>query len=97
MIKIKLRLYNLSFKNYAGCQDCRILREMNEQLKKMFGDLNLSVSQIEVKVSSIPTEEPSGFFVNTINHLTSKFEDLAARVNQIDEGRVKVHFKSEKS
>ena len=28
---------------------------------------------------------------------TSEFEDLAARVNQTDEGRVEVHFKSEKS
>ena len=34
---------------------------------------------------------------NQTNNLTSEFEDLAARVNQTDKGRVKVHFKSEKS
>ena len=34
---------------------------------------------------------------NQTNNLTSEFEDLAARVNQTDKGRVKVHFKSENS
>ena len=34
---------------------------------------------------------------NQTNNLTSEFEDLAARVNQTDKGRVKVHFQREKS
>ena len=97
MINIKLRLYNLSFNNYAGCQDCRILKEVNEQLNEVLEDVNDTVSKIRDKVSSIQTIECSGLLANKINHLTAKFEDLAARVNQSDEGRVKVHFKSEKS
>ena len=34
---------------------------------------------------------------NQTDNLTSEFEDLAARVNQTDEGRVKVYFQREKS
>ena len=34
---------------------------------------------------------------NQTDNLTSQFEDLAARVNQTDEGRVKVYFQREKS
>ena len=34
---------------------------------------------------------------NQTDNLTSEFEDLAARVNQNDEGRVKVYFQREKS
>ena len=42
-------------------------------------------------------QEIKVFIENQTNNLTSEFEDLAARVNQTDKGRVKVHFKSEKS
>ena len=42
-------------------------------------------------------QEIKVFIENQTNNLTSEFEDLAARVNQIDEGRVTVHFKNEKS
>ena len=34
---------------------------------------------------------------NQTDNLTSEFEDLAARVNQTDEGRVKAYFQREKS
>ena len=34
---------------------------------------------------------------NQTDNLISEFEDLAARVNQTDEGRVKVYFQREKS
>ena len=78
MIKIKLRLYNLSFINYAGCQDCRIPNEVNQQLNEVLENLNDTVAKI------VPS---------LINHLTSEF----ARVTQSDKGRVKVHFKREKS
>ena len=147
MIKIKLRLYNLSFINYAGCQDCRILNDVKQQLKEVLENLNDTVAKIIDKVSSNQTEErrlletkiekqilvlkdskdnqtkqfeqaiknhtlelkqeikisienqsrERQLLVNEIKHLTSEFEDLTARVNQTDEGRVKVHFKSEKS
>ena len=93
MIKITLRLYNLSIINYAGCQDCRTPNEVNQQLNEVLENLNDTVAKI---VPSIQTRECSSL-VNKINHLTSEFEDLAAKVNQSDEGRVKVHFKSEKS
>ena len=42
-------------------------------------------------------QEIKVFIENQTNNLTSEFEDLAARVNQIDQGRVTVHFKNEKS
>ena len=70
---------------------------MNQQLNEVLENLSDTVSKIRDKVSSIETRECSWLLVNKINHLTSEFEDLAARVNQTDEGRVKVHFKSEKS
>ena len=89
MIKTKLRLYNLSFINYAGCQDCRTPNEVNQQLNEVLENLNDTVAKI---VPSIQTRECSSL-VNKIDHLTSEF----ARVTQSDEGRVKVHFKREKS
>ena len=64
---------------------------MNQQLNEVLENLNDTVAKI---VSSNQTRDCSSL-VNKINHLTSEFEDLAARVNQSDEGRVKVHFKSE--
>ena len=137
MIKIKLRLYNLSFINYAGCQDGSILNETRQQLNEVLENLNDTVAKIIDKVSSnqidecrrlekdskgnqtkqfeqaiknhtlelkqeikISTENQTRerqLLVNEINHLTSEVEDLAATVNQIDEGRFKVHFKSGKS
>ena len=51
----------------------------------------------EIKISIENQTRERQLLVNEINHLTSEIEDLAARVNQTDEGRVKVHFKSEKS
>ena len=66
---------------------------MNQQLNEVLENLNDTVAKI---VPSIQTRECSSL-VKKINHLTSEFEDLAAKVNQSDEGRVKVHFKSEKS
>ena len=147
MIKIKLRLYNLSFINYVGCQDGRILNDVKQQLKEVLENLNDTVAKIIDKVLSNQTEErrlletkiekqilvlkdskdnqtkqfdqaiknhtlelkqeikisienqtrERQLLVNEINHLTSAIEDLAARVNQTNEGRVKVHFKSGKS
>ena len=98
MIKIKLRLYNLSFINYAGCQDCRILNEVKQQLKEVLENLNYTVSKIKDKVSSIQTGDLgcSTLLDNKFNPLISKLEEWAARVDQTDYGRVKVHFKAKR-
>ena len=57
MIKINLRLYNLSFINYVGCQDGRILNDVKQQLKEVLENLNDTVAKIIDKVLSNQTEE----------------------------------------
>ena len=53
MIKIKLRLYNLSFINYVGCQDGRILNDVKQQLKEVLENLNDTVARTMTKYYQI--------------------------------------------
>ena len=67
-----------------------------KQFEQAIKNHTLELKQ-EIKISIENQTRERQLLVNEINHLTSEIEDLAARVNQTDEGRVKVHFKSEKS
>ena len=67
-----------------------------KQFEQAIKNHTLELKQ-EIKISIENQTRDRQLLVNEINHLTSEIEDLAARVNQTDEGRVKVHFKSEKS
>ena len=60
MIKIKLRLYNLSSINYAGCQDCRVPNGIEEQLNKV--DKNIG------KLLHDQTEALTGNTLQTVLH-----------------------------
>ena len=81
--------------------ECRRLEKdskgnQTKQFEQAIKNHTLELKQ-EIKISIENQTRERQLLVNEINHLTSEIEDLAARVNQTDEGRVKVHFKSEKS
>ena len=74
MIKIKLRLYNLSFINYAGCQDGSTLNDVR-QLKEVFEqNLNDTVSKIIDKVSSNQIDECRWLEKDSKGNQTKQFE-----------------------
>ena len=53
MSKIKLRLYNLSSINYAGCQDCRAPNGIKEQLNKVDENIGkLLLDQTEARTGN---------------------------------------------
>ena len=109
MIKLKLRLYNLSFINTQV-----VLNKLDDAVVKIQGILQ-EIQNLKNETEDSKERETNKFeqaikdqtlelkqekkvsIKNQTNNLTSEFEELAARVNQTDEGRVKVHFKSEKS
>ena len=75
MIKIKLRLYNLTFINYAGCQDGSILNDMRQQLKEVLEQtLNDTVSKIIDKVSSNQIDECRRLEKDSKGNHTKQFE-----------------------
>ena len=74
MIKIKLRLYNLSFINYAGCQDGSILNETRQQLNEVLENLNDTVAKIIDKVSSNQIDECRRLEKDSKGNQTKQFE-----------------------
>ena len=74
MIKIKLRLYNLSFINYAGCQDGSILNDMRQQLNEVLENLNDTVAKIIDKVSSNQIDECRRLEKDSKGNQTKQFE-----------------------
>ena len=88
MLETKIEKQILVLKNSKDNQ--------TKQFEQAIKNHTLELKQ-EIKISIENQTRERQLLVNEINHLTSEIEDLAARVNQTDEGRVKVHFKSEKS
>ena len=74
MIKIKLRLYNLPFINYAGCQDGSILNDMRQQLNEVLENLNDTVAKIIDKVSSNQIDECRRLEKDSKGNQTKQFE-----------------------
>ena len=74
MIKIKVRLYNLSFINYAGCQDDSILNETRQQLNEVLENLNDTVAKIIDKVSSNQIDECRRLEKDSKGNQTKQFE-----------------------
>ena len=74
MVKIKLRLYNLSFINYAGCQDGSILNDMRQQLNEVLENLNDTVAKIIDKVSSNQIDECRRLEKDSKGNQTKQFE-----------------------